>query len=436
MGLPANPFSGQEFVDADRVVWRFNGIYELWERTGVAETIPLADGTTVGMLPASFKATVDGILDAGGGFGLILHPLQQYNDSSCNLISGDIKLVSDSLDINCFNEDAAPDCYHETYQDDCCDSPEATPPSLQFRMKSLWLKSTKVIIRSVKGPDGDCGDRGPPGYSGFCGGPSGVPGGNGQEAARRYKLTGVTYRDLEGITDTAIVQIRIRPNKKSGCALTMTTSRLLFDSTAAAKLQAEQIERSIVYATSNDPCKPVRLQDYTIQKPGSDSTPLNLFMMRTPDNSARDYPSGVYLNSTVTLDDFIAALVNKYEEQLFAVDARFRSQTKAYIESVDDEARSILSSLAGTVAQTQFTLPAVEYGITLTKHGNTAPLSVPTPTSTPPLTTLQVPTPAPPATPLPQLKILDSITPHLLPKSAPTALKSGLVDLSKDTNNG
>ena len=99
MLLPSNPFSGQEFIDADRVVWRFNGVYQLWERTGVANSIPIADPSTVGLLPSNIKATLDGILDAGGGFGLILHPLQQHNEFSCNLLTGDIKFVSDSLQI-------------------------------------------------------------------------------------------------------------------------------------------------------------------------------------------------------------------------------------------------------------------------------------------------------------------------------------------------
>ena len=325
MLLPNDPFSGQEFIDADRVIWRFNGLYQLWERVGVAEAIPVADEVTVGLLPATFKAALDGVQSASGGFGIIIHPLMQVNDNSCNLLTGDITLVSDSLNITCFAEDLARNCLTTKPANECCGVDDLNGPNIQFGLKPEFLRNTKVRIRSVKGDRGDCGNRGPKGYSGFCGGPSGIAGLFGDNVERPLKLAGIIYRDLEGITERAIVAMSVSDNVGKGCILKITTSRIGFDNSPASKVQATQLFRTVTYASTTDPCNPVRLQDFTLTKPDNDTTPTDLFLLRPPNKEqVMSGPNGIYISSTVGLGDFVAALASKYDEQLIRADEGYK----------------------------------------------------------------------------------------------------------------
>ena len=73
--FPIVPFDGQDFIDAYRIKWRYDGSVKCWKRVGAVPEIPLATETQTGLLSAKQKELLDSIPDKGGHFGIIAKPL-------------------------------------------------------------------------------------------------------------------------------------------------------------------------------------------------------------------------------------------------------------------------------------------------------------------------------------------------------------------------
>lgn len=69
------PFDGQEYIDAYRVKWQYDGDSKCWRRVGPVPEIPIATETQQGLLSAKMKELLDSIPEKGGHFGIIAKPL-------------------------------------------------------------------------------------------------------------------------------------------------------------------------------------------------------------------------------------------------------------------------------------------------------------------------------------------------------------------------
>jgi hypothetical protein len=73
--FPLIPFDGQEFIDAWRIKWVYDGSTKCWRRSGTVPEIPLATETQNGLLSRNLKQLLDSIPDKGGHFGILARPL-------------------------------------------------------------------------------------------------------------------------------------------------------------------------------------------------------------------------------------------------------------------------------------------------------------------------------------------------------------------------
>jgi hypothetical protein len=73
--FPLVPFDGQEFIDAFRMKWVYDGSVKCWKRVGTVPNIPVASEVQSGLLSRRFKQILDSIPSKGGHFGILARPL-------------------------------------------------------------------------------------------------------------------------------------------------------------------------------------------------------------------------------------------------------------------------------------------------------------------------------------------------------------------------
>jgi len=201
----ATPTDGQIFVDSERVQWVYDAENARWEKFGTVETVPLADSENNGLMSASDKRLLDGVPAVGGGFGLITDTkhILHSDTNPVGVIQGDIKLVSDSLDIRCVDS-SLEKITTTTFTNTCrpCEGQTgteitpgvvATQPGLQFALNEKFLKT---LLIDLPGPRGSRGLQGPKGFVGPEGpaeGPVGDQGLQGANAGHKCELNGIRF---------------------------------------------------------------------------------------------------------------------------------------------------------------------------------------------------------------------------------------------------
>lgn len=374
--LPVSPTDGQIFIDAERVRWVFNANSDLWEKTGTIDELPRADANTIGLMTAQDKSLLDRVPVVGGGFGLIVDTklLLQSPTNPDGVIRGDIELRSESLDISCVGADRVVlKCPHPPVMD-CTTS--GNVPALMFSLSQKFL-DTFIINRpgpeGKKGFKGLTGDQGNPGFSP---GPVGEAGITGQNITELCHLVSIDYRDVDGLTDTGIVNLQLLDNDGHGCKMIITKSKLnVPDNAPADAVVATPLQRAVIYDTDSDPakCEITRLDEWKLIKSVPDDFSTNVYLLRLPKGSNKQIDSPVHLNATMPLSQFVSDVVAEYMSRLQKLDTQWGQQVKTYIEGIDDQARTILSELANELSLCEFNLPAVEYCITFNNCANPPP---------------------------------------------------------------
>lgn len=364
--FPITPTDGQQFIDADRVRWIFNAETDVWEKVGVVADLPRADATTIGVMSAQDKALLDRVPAVGGGFGIVVDTklLLQSPTNTEGVIRGDIQLKSESLDITCVDANRVVLT---------CPVPPAlecgvgNPPALLFKLSDKFL-DTFIVNRpgpqGKKGLKGETGDQGPHGYSP---GPVGDKGAAGEDVTELCDLVTVEYQDIDGLTDTSIVNMQLLDDNGHGCKLVVTKSKLnVPENLPADQVSGIQIQRAIIYPEDNDPaaCDVSRLADWELTKPIQDDYPIDVNLLRLP-KSANTDGLGLNLNGTMTLSQFVTDIVSEYSARLQKIDQDWGTEVRNYIQNIDDKARMILSDLANELAMCEFNLPATDFCITL-----------------------------------------------------------------------
>jgi len=365
--LPSSPTDGQVFIDYKLVKWVYDAENDLWLRSGTVDTVPLASSTSDGLMSRQHKKMLDVIPTVGGGFGIIIDP-------KGTIIQGNIELRSDSIDIICAGTNKEKlDC---VLSEIVCTAPNTDPPGLAFRLNETFLKTTIINLPGPSGKKGLKGDKGENGDNGYSEGPQGIKGQKGDDIESLGKITGITYNDLTGITDEAVVAFKVRDDTGHGGKAIVTKAKLKTqDGRPADKLTITPISRSVYY--DNDPntttCDVTRLDNWKLAKAPGDETPINLQLLRVPSGANDGQPVG--FSGNITLATLISAIVDTYKQRLIKIDEDWGRNVKSYIESIDDKARGILSDLAGQLSMCEFNLPAMEYGITFECDTGTSPVT-------------------------------------------------------------
>jgi len=364
--LPITPTNGQVFVDSEFVRWVYNLALDLWERSGTVNTIPLATNDTPGYLSSDDKRLLDNTPTIGGGFGLITDTklLLQNPTNPEGVIQGDIELRSESLDITCAGVQGVKlECAPPGVFD--CSAPTDDTVGLSFKLSDKFLDTLFVDFPGPMGKKGFTGKKGAQGDHGFSEGPKGNTGIVGESIDQLCELTGLTFTDKPGVTDEAIVDLKLLDNDGHGCKLIVTKSKInISNDDPADKLKTTAISRSLIY--SEEPvvdCDVSRLDDFSLIQPAGDITPLDVQLLRLPKGSNDRDDGSVGFNGTMNLMAFATEIVDEYKDKLTKLDQQWGKQVKEYIQSIDDKARTILSTLADDLTQCEYNLPAVEYGI-------------------------------------------------------------------------
>lgn len=379
--LPITPSDGQIFIDSEMVKWIYNANLDLWERAGTVIGVPLADADSDGYMSYQDKALLDSIPQVPGGFGIITDTklLLKSDTNPDGVISGDIQLVSDSLDIRCVDVNDTTINYTPT--DAGCPSVSETQayPGLQFKLSENFLKSLLVNLPGNTGKKGKPGPKGADGKPGFAGGPPGLPGVAGISIDELASLESIEFNDVDGVTDTAVVGMQL-VDAGSGCKLVLDKSRLNISTSAAAdKIIATPVVRNLSFPASGD-C-PTGMKGWSLGK-GSDDAPVNLSLIKLP-KGAGEGGSAVGFNAGFTLNTFITQIVAEYDNILKRIDETFGKEAREFVLDVDSKARTILNNLAGELASCEFNLPAAEYCITFTGCDQPPATTDPTPPTQP-----------------------------------------------------
>lgn len=338
--LPANPTNGQVFIDASNAKWIFNRELDVWERSGTVETIPVATDTIVGLFKSADKVMLDGTNAAPGGFGIIVDPLAGTPARPDGIVSGDIRLVSDSIDVTCVDD--------------------GEQKGLVFSVSPEFLETFCLNQSPTPGPDGDKGAKGGPGPDGdppfaYSDGPVGDTGADGKDA-EACNLVDVRLNDLPGTTDTPIVSMRMVEDADTGaCQLLFTKAKVDVGGSDGNSIVATPISRGLNYPPDESTCSLTRLANWELLKPSGDPTPLDLQLVRLAKNKTNDGKTAI---NAYPLTSFIDDVVSHYQTKLATLDETWQQQVKEHVIGKDTAARTILSELADQLAQCEFKIPA------------------------------------------------------------------------------
>jgi hypothetical protein len=352
--LPTNPVDGQIWIDGNLVRWRWSAEYDVWVNIGSATTYPLADVHTTGLMSPQDKRFLDSIPVIAGAFGIITDQsaIIRSPDNRVGLVSGAVKLHSDSLQIECIDASGYP-YLGQPLPDD---PTGVNLAGLKFSLSTTFLDT---LCLEVVGPIGKKGEKGPdglPGKDGYNDGPAGEKGDPGTDATVAHTFSGIKVVDTSDIVDTAVVALQM--DGASG-RLSYTTAKMNVPSNTAPadQLAAQPIQRSLIYPTVAENGKDyVTLDDWKLSIPNGDPLPDDpevLLVKMSPDLEV-----GQALPIELTkLTDLITVVVGSYKAKLETFQDTWMAQMKSYIESKDSAARTVLSSIAQQVAQCEFQRP-------------------------------------------------------------------------------
>ena len=551
--FPGIPFDGQEFIDAFRMKWVYDGEVKCWKRIGTVQDIPVATAYQDGLLSRNFKQMLDSIPDKGGHFGIIANPLlsvvpqeidakvtdkvstavknesgsivfgakpiagQPYaseiysghflrftkgqlknesfliftNDETSFILDGDassaankdefivfdplqaneqgaimgnIKLVSETLDINCVDGRGDPvtvvgDCRLDYMTSDA----GPTAPGLNLEVAEKVLDNFCVELRSCKGSKGAKGPVGAAGADGTGDGPAGEQGDPGEDAPDvANTFSGTQFVESEDVYDTVVVGLELdAPRGK----LNILKAKALVpsDDTPATQVIASPLERSITWSDEEF--------GYTLLKPLND--PIETKTASDADVDLAAYPAGYEILTDGLPDDIASARVTQFNTiklsglvdkaidffrgRLTEISDNYDKQIKIFIEEKDTKARGILADLAQQLAECEWELP-IDFCLGITPDDcreednppggepppdGYTPTPYPHPEDFPPIPTphthippIDTPVPGPQGSPTPSPSPSPTPTPTPTPSPSPTPKPADTIIFTDVTWNG
>ena len=389
--FPSDPTHLQYYTDHNNIRWQYNSDYNYWEKIGHVNDIPKADEKSNGLMPRQLKKVLDMIQESVGGFGIISNTKGVLPNFD-KVVTGNIELVSDSLFIKCVdqNQDAL-----NCKPDDLVFCNDSASPGLEFSLTPEFINSIYVYRPGNTGADGREGEVGDPGEHGYGNGPVGDKGIPGLDSTFSCELIGVEYEDVDELSDTAVVDIRIRND--NGCKMDLVEASLDFPNRVTAdKLKINNNKRipyTVTFPTLTS--KLSEFQPIYSYQPGTDIPPGsidNLYLVRLSKYISNN-PGVLYnFNSNVSVRDFLKAVAESYDNDLQQLEDEYLLQCKEHIESIDSQARQILANLVDQLVQCEMSIPVFNKSVVFTNCEDLPPPPPPTP---------PVPPPPPPVPPIP-----------------------------------
>lgn len=362
--LPAVPFDKQIYIDAQRIKWQWSVQSQVWCRVGPADTLPIADDTTIGLMTAVDKLLLDSVPEVGGGFGLIVAPqlILAAPENPTGAMQGDIVLCSESLNIDCVSasgfvlgEDGCGVCDDIGF-DSQGNAILIAAPGLRFSLSQIFLDTLCIEVTGPQGPRGLKGSDGDKGLDGFSDSPIGDRGLSGFSIEEAHTFTGIKVVELEEIKDEAIVHMEL--NGPAGI-LSYTKSKMNVpeDDEPADQLVVTPINRALFYPLlADNPEEYLTLDDWHLTIPSGDSLPddTDILLLKVDEKVA---VGDVVEIKTVRLTELIKGVVDFYKGKLEEFDTAWLKEIKLFIEAKDAAARTILAAMAMRVAECEWQRP-------------------------------------------------------------------------------
>lgn len=343
--LPPSPFDGQIFIDALRIKWVYDGPSMSWTKIGPATDIPIArseddeNGPTNGLMSAKQKALLDSLHEKEGGFGILLKPGRYITNESGvdSVLTGDVKVTSNSLEFECSQETQAND------------NDVKLVNVIKTSLNCDFIESFNMEVQGPQGPKGDKGPKGDPGRPGTGDGPKGDPGKDGKDATELHDFSGVIIEDSNEIHDSAVVDLKLdAPNG----ILEVTKAKMDVprDDKPATRVAASPILRGIKFNSDN-------LDKWEITAPDNDAAGIkDVNLIKLPKGWTGDSTSPVPVN-TIKLSSLIQFIVNLYKTEAEKTAEKWDEKLKEWAIETDTKAREILHQLATDLAECQFEAP-------------------------------------------------------------------------------
>lgn len=372
--LPINVDDKQNFIDSDGNIWKYDQQTESWDSCGPLVQLQLASENTSGLLSPQYKLLLDTIAQFPGAFGIIVDkPTKQ-------LVQGNVKFVSNSLDISCVGPsgtplDLASGC-GETINVNCGASSEvdrpSTLPRFVIKLNNDYLEKLCIDLPAPKGKTGKKGNTGPVGESGFSNGPKGLTGQTGPNVDQLLTLRNVLINDIPTLSNNPIVNLELIDRQRGPylrCTKSKSTLRI---NECAQRLLITPILRNLAFSDElTDGCKLNGMNNWIITKPVADDLSTNVFLLRLSDT----LEDGCSTVTTVSLEEYVQALINKYEADIIEYNKVWSLKVKEHMNAIDTEARLILSELANELAMCESELPATEWGLVFSQCDSPSPTS-------------------------------------------------------------
>jgi hypothetical protein len=349
--LPPTPFDGQIFVDANRVQWKWDARSWLWKRSGYADSLPLATDDSPGLMDAQYKAILDRIPPAGGGFGLSISTSVMGSQTSA--MAGDITLASESLTIVPVDRHGEEIAAGPFVTGDTIDT--SLMGGFKFSLGQEFLDNFCMEIVSFPGGRGDKGDKGEDGIDGFNDGPAGQPGLPGNDAITLHDFTGIKLIELDEIRKQAIVDIDLDPATNTITAHTAMV-KVPSDDTPADKLILTPVTRFLQFVVNSDEGCRTTLDNWALSAPVHDplANEADLYVFRAPFGAK---PGDEVSLEVAKLSDLIKSIVSFYKQKLIEFDRDWLQEARAHIEQKDSAARDTLGELAQQLSDCEFSRP-------------------------------------------------------------------------------
>lgn len=352
--LPQSPYDQQPFVDADGITWQWSSKLDVWQCFGASDHHPLASETTVGLMSAADKQMLDSLPVGCGGFGFLVSPLMSIStlDNPLGVVTGPIRLCSDSLDITPVHADGTT---IEVANPSSADQSTKDSLGIKFAIKPEFLDNIYLEISGPPGQRGYKGLVGEAGRDGFNNGPAGEKGPIGRAATKSHTFTGIKVIESDVLTDTPIINVEL--DQQTG-RLVCTKSKVNVpdSSRPADQLIASPANRVLSYPLLAGEGKFVTLDDWELSIPPGDPVPDNADMVLLHMSDGLQTGDLVELTG-IRLTDFVKAVVAKYKVKLADLQQNMLEQARAFMQEKDAAARTILASLAQQLAACEFERP-------------------------------------------------------------------------------
>ena len=291
---------------------------------------------TTGFLPAGYKALLDSLPNHPGGFGFIFKPgvYLTQQDGVESVLTGDIRFISESLDITCINAQAN----------------GIANTQFKFSIGQNFLNAFCLEIPGLKGKKGSVGDKGIAGRDGTGDGPRGDTGQSGLNATVVDTFTGIQLIELDEVHDTAVVSLTLNP--KAGILEAVKAPIAVPANDAPAEMvSASPIYRDITFASPD-------LGSWQLFAPPGDPVASNT---HTPDIDIIKLPDGWNGAAvgvvTMKLSKLVQLVVDYYNNLADNVINEWDREIKQYVNSKDQAARAIIADLAMELTECEWSAP-------------------------------------------------------------------------------